>query len=303
MLHFSSEQGLNDPPIGETRTLRTFLENNFSDDISFFSKGNYVIVHANDINPCTYSVATMHGFGLPDLDLTKSFGKLVRRKLEEKKEKEDQWPLTPEELLSRIDEGPLPELYNVIYFSTHEYGKLNSSGYAITSAIQATKIWSIASDWETLVTKKRSPKQIVLGLVLHRTTGNKEAVTALHKCNHVISYNDIRLQNNAWAHMVSSRKDCYPSLRKGVVTHSTLDNNDGRQETWTGTGTTHDTNKTLFQLPSKHELDTIKPMRELERSLDLCELMDDKMMNCYVLQFIKYVTKLIKNLCRYCVNR
>ena len=44
-----------------------------------------------------------------------------------------------------------------------------------------------------------------------------------------------------------------PSMQKGVVCHSTLDNNDGRQNTLTGSGTTHDTNVTLFQIPSKSE--------------------------------------------------
>ena len=43
-------------------------------------------------------------------------------------------------------------------------------------------------------------------------------------------------------------------LRKGVVTHNTIDNNDGRQKTVTGAGTTHDTNKTLFQIPTKEQL-------------------------------------------------
>ena len=114
---------------------------------SQFQKEN-VIVHPSDINTCTYSVATMHGSGLRDLDLAKSFGSLVCRKLEQKKKETDKWPLTPEELLARIDEGPLSELYNTIYFSIHEHGKLNDKGYAITSATQATKIWSTASDWD-----------------------------------------------------------------------------------------------------------------------------------------------------------
>ena len=37
------------------------------------------------------------------------------------------------------------------------------------------------------------------------------------------------------------------SLMKRIATHVTLDNNDGREETSTGRGTTHDTNFTIFQ--------------------------------------------------------
>ena len=38
------------------------------------------------------------------------------------------------------------------------------------------------------------------------------------------------------------------------VSHSTIDNNDGRQKTMTGVRTTHDTNMTLFQVPSAEEI-------------------------------------------------
>ena len=50
------------------------------------------------------------------------------------------------------------------------------------------------------------------------------------------------------------------NMRKGLTTHSTIDNNDGNQETMTGSGTTYDTNKTLFQLPSKLQFKTIPPV-------------------------------------------
>ena len=79
----------------------------------------------------------------------------------------------------------------------------------------------------------------------------------MHKTNHVISYNDIRMQNVAWARMVSAKPFHFPNFRKGVVTHSTIDNNDGRQETMTGVGTTHNTNMTLFQVPSAEEISII----------------------------------------------
>jgi hypothetical protein len=36
-------------------------------------------------------------------------------------------------------------------------------------------------------------------------------------------------------------------MAKGLTTHATIDNNDGKQETMTGKGTTHDSNRTLFQ--------------------------------------------------------
>ena len=96
-----------------------------------------------------------------------------------------------------------------------------------------------------------------MGLVIHRMTGSKEVASMLHKFNHTISYQDIRTQNMAWSRMVSSRQLLLSKMRKGICTHSTVDNNDGKQETLTGAGTTHDTNKTLFQLPTKEEKESI----------------------------------------------
>ena len=57
-------------------------------------------------------------------------------------------------------------------------------------------------------------------------------------------------------------------MRKGVVTHSTIDNNDGRGDTMTGLGTTHDTNSTLFQLPTVNKRTTIPTMLEENDSID-----------------------------------
>ena len=96
---------------------------------------------------------------------------MIRRKFEERKISEETWLLTPDELLSKLDSGPLPELYNAIYFSIYERGKINQYGYVETSDVKASKIWSLASDWESMITKQRTPQQIILWLVLHRITG------------------------------------------------------------------------------------------------------------------------------------
>ena len=59
-----------------------------------------------------------------------------------------------------------------------------------------------------------------------------------------------------------------PNMRKGIVTHSSIDNNDGREDTMTRFGTTHDTNSTLFQLPTVKERTTIPTILEESDSID-----------------------------------
>ena len=56
-------------------------------------------------------------------------------------------------------------------FQFNESWSNNQYGYTTTSNITATKIWSLASDWEGLITKQGTPKQFVLGMVLHKITG------------------------------------------------------------------------------------------------------------------------------------
>ena len=94
----------------------------------------------------------------------------------------------------------------------------------------------------------------------------KHLIKMLHKLNHAISYSKIRKQNKVWLATVTNRKSMFSNMRRGVVRHSTMDNNDGRQESVTGSGTTHDTNQTIFQLPTEHERENFPQMEEEDES-------------------------------------
>ena len=83
---------------------------------------------------------------------------MLRRKLLERQKDDITWPLTPEELLSKLDTGPLTEIQIAIYFSIYKSTSINQCRYATTSHIKATKVWPLASDWEGLITKQRTPK-------------------------------------------------------------------------------------------------------------------------------------------------
>ena len=52
--------------------------------ISFFPSGKYLIVHVSDINPCEYGIAALHGCGLRDDDIPRSFGRLIRCKFSQR---------------------------------------------------------------------------------------------------------------------------------------------------------------------------------------------------------------------------
>ena len=110
-----------------------------------------------------------------------------------------------------------------------------------------------ASDWQALLGKDKSTKQTVAGTTIHRLTTNKEVPSMLHELNNTISCHEVSMQNKAWSRMVSATDRKSISTMKGIPIHATIDNNDGRKETMTGKGTSHDSNRTLFQplLPGK----------------------------------------------------
>ena len=206
------------------------------------------------LNPCQYVASALQGFGLRDRDLVKAFAKFLREKILfrtlelEKHDDIHEWPMSLNKLIKSFDDGPIQYLYNTIYLTLYPNCKYNSKGYAETESKNiANKIWSIASDWTALITGKKSSKQVMLGLTVHRLSASKEISNILNKYGHAISYNDIRLQNEHWARTSFTSNNIYNDLEKNTSTHSSLDNNDFRTETHTGHGTAHHTNQLLFQ--------------------------------------------------------
>ena len=76
----------------------------------------------------------------------------------------------------------------------------------------ANKILAIASDWTTLITRKKRSKQIILELTVHQLNASKEISNILIKYGHAISYNDIRLQNEYWASTSINSSNIYDDL-------------------------------------------------------------------------------------------
>ena len=171
-----------------TKSLRRHLEINFPEVICFFSYGKFVIVYSADTTPCQYAVSTLKGNGLRNRDLTSAFPKMIRSSVESGlKSQDEDWPMSTNELAERLNTKSIAALYNAIFLTVYSRCKYNDYGYAETKYKTITnKIWSIASDWTSLITGKRSSKQIMLGMTLHRVTASKEVATILNKSGHCI---------------------------------------------------------------------------------------------------------------------
>ena len=88
--------------INHTHHLKTKLIETFPDSFGLYKTGKYVIVFSQSVNPCEYSVNTLKGFGLRDLELTKSFCNMIKRKVAERTVETPKFPFTPDDLKSEV---------------------------------------------------------------------------------------------------------------------------------------------------------------------------------------------------------
>ena len=73
---------MTEPIISNTRTLKRKIIDRFSDNISVYPEEKYLIVHSSNIDPCEYVLAILKGKGLKDYEIIKSFGEMIRRKIQ-----------------------------------------------------------------------------------------------------------------------------------------------------------------------------------------------------------------------------
>ena len=103
---------------------------NFEEEINFYPCGRHLLVHPSDINPCTYSIATLKGYGLREKDLERAFGRMIKRKLKERESTNTSWPLTKEELLKNSTVGFYPNCTMLYIILSMIGAKLMSLGTA-----------------------------------------------------------------------------------------------------------------------------------------------------------------------------
>ena len=140
---------------------------------------------------------------------------------------------------------PLECILSAITLSLNDKWPTNENGIVNVPKDLNHKISSLAQGREALASHGRSPINIAMGLAVNRLTGNKETSSRLlHRGGIGISYNDVRLLSNTWAEAVTMEHG--QVLPPGCV-NGTFDNSDSRQQTLTGSQTTHHTTGTIFQ--------------------------------------------------------
>ena len=130
------------------------------------------MLHSGDVNPLTYTEATLIGHGLREDDITKTFANLIRRKLGERKDIEKNCrskAATPSEFLRSFSESKLPScLLNAVSWSINPGHRKHNDGYVqAPNSAQAGKISMVAECLERLITNKRTLTPTSLRLTVH----------------------------------------------------------------------------------------------------------------------------------------
>ena len=131
--NISEEQHVSPPVFNYMKSLKRHLIQQFDEEIGVFPSRKYLLVHAKDVNPSTYSIATLHGYGLRDENLALSFGRMLRRKLMFNMEETNKWPQTPKESMATLDKGPLPDLCKEKRVRLRNYRNANCNENLVTS--------------------------------------------------------------------------------------------------------------------------------------------------------------------------
>ena len=91
---------------------------------------------------------------------------------------------------------------------------------------------SVACDWQSLVTRDKSPKAVALSLVAHRLTGSKETIKLLHRSGAGISYDDVTKQIKLLSAEIQNNVNLAPQkISEGQPTQVTIDNSSKQTNT------------------------------------------------------------------------
>ena len=148
----SLENGLQDAIIKHTHLLKKRLVKEFGNSIGFYIVGKKQIVYCSEVNPCKYAMATLEGAGLRDDNICLSFARMIKRNIEKPAGRE---PILFSDLINNLkSRQPLQPLFNKIACTLKPKAGMTNFGYVkVESNFLADKIWSISSNWESLIKK------------------------------------------------------------------------------------------------------------------------------------------------------
>ena len=132
--------------ITKAKDLKKLITETFPEEIRFTPTlglhGSPLVLHAGDVNPTDYALASLVGTGLRDAEITVTFAQMINQKIKVRETKME-FPVSLDILIEKLDTyNPVKEILNVISYSVDPRWKENVEGYACPdSESRALKIW------------------------------------------------------------------------------------------------------------------------------------------------------------------
>ena len=132
--------------INITKDLKKLIRETFPDKIRFTPAlglhGSPLILHAGDVSPTDYALASLLKAGLRDAEITVAFARIIHWKIKATETKM-KFLVSLDTLIKKLDTyNPVKEIFNVISCSVNPRWKENIVGYACSdSESRALKIW------------------------------------------------------------------------------------------------------------------------------------------------------------------
>ena len=180
--------------------------------------------------------AALYSWGVTDDQL---FNTVARRLKERFSEDEGiTWPPKIKEVEN--DETPDPLLYKFLQW-LH-----NPSVKEVLSYTDPTKIM-LSSLLKSYISRKRTQMKVRLSVTIHGLTRSRELVDLLRTFGLGISYNDVKTLYASWTNQEITNHICPPEIADNFPAVAVMDNDDFKDDTLTGAGTSHRTNVMFVQ--------------------------------------------------------
>ena len=160
------------------------------------------------------------------------------------------WSPTENDIRDSAQQLIPPQLFNFLSWTTGSADVVDFDNLVETSGDVRRKLLSVAQDIVYISTKERKtmPKHVTLGLTMRHMTGSSSLIGILNGLGHLVSNSAVLEHDTALANKQLCTENIVPEgFINKIPTTVIWDNNDFREETPTGEGTTHNTNGLLVQ--------------------------------------------------------
>ena len=160
------------------------------------------------------------------------------------------WPPTANDIRDSAQQLIPPQLFNFLAWITGSADVVEFDNFVETGDDVRRKLLSVAQDIVYISTKGRKtmPKHVALGLTMRHMTGSSSIIGILNGLGHSVSHSAVLENDTALANKQLCTDNIVPEgFIKKIPTTVIWDNNDFREGTPSGEGTTHNTNGLLVQ--------------------------------------------------------